>query len=83
MNVKRAKKPSQSIQYRLLADRKFQRLSLKKVTERLRRARNPSRSRSKNATAAKASTRFAWNDFSGDRARDDLCGRSRRAGHGA
>ena len=61
MRVKRAKGPSRSIQYRLLADRKLQRLSLRKVTERLKRAKKASRSiRSKKAVRGKAATTFAW-----------------------
>jgi hypothetical protein len=60
VHVKKTKKPKRSIQYRLLADRKLQRLSLRKVTERLKEAKKPSRSRSKNAVTAKASTKFAW-----------------------
>jgi hypothetical protein len=64
--VKKAKKPSRSIQYRLLADRKLQRLSLRKVTERLKKVKKTSRSiRSKNRAAEMASTRFAWPTSSG------------------
>lgn len=61
MRVKRGKGPSRSIQYRLLADRKLQRLSLRKVTERLKRAKKAPRSiRPKKVVPAKAATTFAW-----------------------
>jgi hypothetical protein len=71
--MKRTKKPSRSIQYRLLADRNLQRLSLRKVTDRLKGAKKSPRSRSKNATAEKTSKQFSWATTSGALALAMMC----------
>lgn len=44
MPVKKAKKPSRSIRYLLFADRSLQKISLKKISERVRKARSAARS---------------------------------------
>jgi hypothetical protein len=45
VSEKNAKKPARSVQYLLRADHKLQRVSLKKLSERLAKARRPARSR--------------------------------------
>ena len=55
MRARRAKKPSSSIRYLLLADRRLRRISLKRISARLRKAKQPSRS--KNSASARTSKR--------------------------
>jgi len=61
VRVKMAKKPPQSIRYLLSADRRLQRISLRRIPERLKKAKQPPRSiRLKNSVGARKSLRFPW-----------------------
>lgn len=61
MRVKKAKKPPRSIRYLLYADRRLQRISLRKISERLKQAKQPPRSvRLKPSAGATSSMRFPW-----------------------
>jgi hypothetical protein len=58
VRVKNAKKPTRSIRYLLSADPRFQRISLRKISVRLKHAERPQRSiRSKESVRAKKSVR--------------------------
>jgi hypothetical protein len=61
MSPKNAKKPSRSIRYLLSADRRFERLSLRRMSALVKRASKPPRSgRAIDAARAKNSGRFLW-----------------------
>ena len=59
MRVNKAKNPPQSVRYLLCADRKLQRISLKRISERLKKPKQPPRSgRQKNSVGAANSRPF-------------------------
>lgn len=59
MGVKKARKSPRAIQYLLNVDRRLQRISLKRISERLKK-RPPRPVRSKNVAGARSSMRFPW-----------------------
>ena len=58
MRVKTMKRPAQSIRYLLCADRSLRRLSLRRISVRVRTAKPPRSTRSKEAGRAKKSVRI-------------------------
>jgi len=61
MRVKKAKKSSRAIRYLLYADQRLQRISLKRISERLKKTKRRPRSiRLKNSVDAENSMRFPW-----------------------
>ncbi len=62
MPAKKARKPSRSLRYLLYADRRFKRISVRRLSERLKKARQAQRTmrRKRSAAAVKSSRRPFW-----------------------